>query len=83
MHVRSSIATFQAYFQNAWKAVQNPSSLLQSSAATLQQVRGLSRAQAVTGAVVVAELLGFFTIGEIIGRFKLIGYRGETASAHH
>jgi F-type H+-transporting ATPase subunit g len=26
--------------------------------------------------------LGFFTVGEMIGRFKLVGYRGDTG-AHH
>lgn len=30
--------------------------------------------------VIGAELLGFFTVGEILGRFKLVGYRGDT---HH
>jgi F-type H+-transporting ATPase subunit g len=82
---RSSVATFQTYFQNAWKAAQKPSALLQSTtqgpATALQQVRGLSRAQVAAGAVIFAELLGFFTVGEMIGRFKLIGYHGETA--HH
>lgn len=32
--------------------------------------------------VVGAELLGFFTIGEIIGRFKLVGYRVEQEEHH-
>ena len=37
--------------------------------------------------VVTAEVLGFFTVGEMIGRFKLVGYRGdrehhETATPH-
>jgi F-type H+-transporting ATPase subunit g len=31
--------------------------------------------------VVAAELLGFFTIGEMVGRMKIVGYRGE--KAHH
>jgi len=37
----------------------------------------------VAGGVLVAECLGFFTVGEMIGRFKLIGYHGEVAAAHH
>jgi F-type H+-transporting ATPase subunit g len=34
------------------------------------------------GGVIVAELLGFFTVGEMIGKMKLVGYRGDTG-AHH
>ncbi|KAJ8123360.1 hypothetical protein ONZ43_g669 [Nemania bipapillata] len=86
-----SVETFQSYFQNVWK---NPSSLLQSASQTaaktaqqpasiLARVQSLSRAQLVAGGVIAAECLGFFTVGEMIGRFKIIGYHGETASAHH
>ncbi|KAI8955089.1 GroES-like protein [Xylaria longipes] len=86
-----SMQTFQTYFQNVWK---NPSSLLQSASETaaktaqqpasiLSRVQNLSRAQLIAGGVVAAECLGFFTVGEMIGRFKIIGYHGETAAAHH
>ncbi|KAI0438027.1 putative sorbitol dehydrogenase [Xylaria telfairii] len=85
------LETFQTYFQNVWK---NRISLLQSAsqAATktaqqpgsiLSRVQNLNRAQLVAGGVVAAECLGFFTVGEMIGRFKIIGYHGETAAAHH
>lgn len=30
----------------------------------------------VSSAIVGCEVLGFFTVGEILGRFKLVGYRG-------
>jgi len=48
----------------------------------LQRIRNLNSAQMVTAGVVGAELLGFFTVGEMIGRMKLVGYRGETGSHH-
>ncbi|RKF73874.1 putative atp synthase subunit g [Golovinomyces cichoracearum] len=48
----------------------------------LRQARNLSNTELAAGAVLFAELLGFFTVGEIIGRLKLIGYRGETADHH-
>jgi len=75
------------------KAAQNPSALLSAASNTtakatqnpqgfLQQFRNLDRAQVASGAVLGAELLGFFTVGEIIGRMKLVGYRGDTG-AHH
>ncbi|KAH8790516.1 putative sorbitol dehydrogenase [Hyaloscypha sp. PMI_1271] len=81
------VSTFQAYFQRAVKSVRNPAALLPSSAnatpsSVLNQIRNLNTSQIVAGAVVGAELLGFFTVGEMIGRVKLIGYRGDTG-AHH
>ena len=53
----------------------------------LNRVRSLKREELVWGAVVFAEVLGFFTLGEIIGRRKIVGYRGdvhhhETATPH-
>ena len=40
-----------------------------------------------TVAVITAEVLGFFTVGEMIGRMKLVGYHGtihhdESAASH-
>ncbi|KAL1842534.1 hypothetical protein VTJ49DRAFT_5010 [Mycothermus thermophilus] len=80
-----SLSTFQTYFQTLWKQLQNPSALIArlSQTANPQQLRNLSRTQLATGGVLLAECLGFFTVGEMIGRFKLIGYRGEVPSAHH
>ncbi|KAL8409093.1 hypothetical protein RB594_007512 [Gaeumannomyces avenae] len=84
-----SAATFQTYFQNAWKSLQSPGALMNTISARvppsnpMQAVRGLSNAQLAAGGVLVAELLGFFTVGEIIGRFKLIGYHGDAHAAHH
>jgi F-type H+-transporting ATPase subunit g len=64
--------------------MQNPAALAQSmlKSANPQQVRNISRTQVVAGGVLLAECLGFFTVGEMIGRFKLIGYHGEV-HAHH
>jgi F-type H+-transporting ATPase subunit g len=76
-----SVSTFQGFYQNLWQSVQNRS-IVQSGQNFLQSVRGLSTAQLATGGVVLAECLGFFTVGEMIGRFKLVGYHGETG-AHH
>ncbi|KAI8628894.1 GroES-like protein [Xylariaceae sp. FL1651] len=86
-----SVQTFQTYFQNVWK---NPSSLIQSASQTaaktaqqpasiLSRVQNLSRGQLIAGGVIAAECIGFFTIGEMIGRFKIVGYHGEREAAHH
>ncbi len=54
----------------------------------LNRMRNLSNQQLVSAGVVTAEVLGFFTVGEMIGRFKVVGYRGdeehhENATPHH
>lgn len=74
------------------KAVRNPSGLVNqttsaaNSAASqpsslLSSFRNFDSQQLATTAVVAAEVIGFFTVGEIIGRFKIIGYR-SSAPAH-
>ncbi|KAI1137224.1 mitochondrial ATP synthase g subunit-domain-containing protein [Hypoxylon sp. FL0543] len=85
-----SLATFQSYWQNALKQIRNPNALLETASkfaqqpsALLQQARNVNRAQLVTGGVILAECLGFFTVGEMIGRFKIIGYHGDNHAAHH
>jgi F-type H+-transporting ATPase subunit g len=71
----------QSYYQNLWRSVQNGSAL-NAPQNFLAQARNLSTAQLATGGVVLAELVGFFTVGEMIGRFKVVGYHGETGSHH-
>ncbi|KAI1774615.1 mitochondrial ATP synthase g subunit-domain-containing protein [Hypoxylon cercidicola] len=88
-----SLTTFQSYYQNILKSVQNPtarnallqsvSKVVQSPATLIQQAQNISRAQLVAGGVLAAECIGFFTVGEMIGRFKVIGYRGDKHAAHH
>jgi F-type H+-transporting ATPase subunit g len=89
VHIRP-LSTFQQYFQNFLKSFRNPSSLFsqasKSGSATpekfLSSIRNINSAQLATYGVIFAELLGFFTIGEMVGRMKLVGYRGEKG-AHH
>jgi len=76
-----SVASFQSFYLNIWNSIRS-GSFFQSPQTIINNIRNVSTAQLVSGGVVLAELLGFFTVGEIIGRFKLIGYRGETGSHH-
>lgn len=48
----------------------------------MDRIRNMNRQQLVTVGVVGAEILGFFTVGEMIGRMKLIGYRGDSHQHH-
>lgn len=52
-------------------------STLVSPRTVVESIRNASRAQLAQSGVIVAEIIGFFTIGEIIGRRKLVGYRSN------
>jgi len=51
----------------------------------LNQARNIDNQTMITAGVVLAEAIGFFTVGEMIGRFKIVGYhRGANhAEEHH
>ncbi|KAJ4292750.1 ATP synthase subunit G atp20 [Kalmusia sp. IMI 367209] len=85
-------ATIQTYLQPVTKALRNPASLFAQGARTaessaaqpvniLNRVRGLSQQQWLSAGIVAAEVIGFFSVGEMLGRFKVVGYRA--APAHH
>ncbi|KAL1304555.1 hypothetical protein AAFC00_003532 [Neodothiora populina] len=78
-----NMATFQQYGQNILNAVKNPSAAGASNPfQSLSKLRSMDTQQLATAGVVVAEVVGFFTVGEMLGRFKVIGYR-SSATAHH
>lgn len=81
----------QQYMQPALNALRNPSTLasrLSTEASNttpqnvLAQLRGMSSAQWASIGIVAAEVIGFFSVGEIIGRFKLVGYRAKQHEEH-
>jgi F-type H+-transporting ATPase subunit g len=74
--------TFQTFFNNALSSAQNPSSLIRPlNPATY--LRNLDQKSLAGAGVVLAEVIGFFTIGEMIGRFKVVGYRGGNHHEEH
>ena len=48
----------------------------------LHQVRNLSRQEWRNFGIITAQVIGFFSVGEMVGRMKLVGYRGDKA-VHH
>ncbi|KAI9806507.1 MAG: hypothetical protein M1833_003694 [Piccolia ochrophora] len=85
------LSTFQSYLQPAVNALRNPTHVFtQTTTATnaltpskiYTQIRSINREQLVTAGVVAAETIGFFTVGEMLGRFKIVGYRGEKGEHH-
>lgn len=49
----------------------------------LNMIRNMSSKDLVSIGVLAAEMLGFFTVGEMIGKFKVIGYRGGVHESEH
>lgn len=76
-HNRSSEAFTSAY-RSAWSSITSG-----SAGNVLSSVRNAGYPQLVGAGIVGAELLGFFSVGEILGRFKLVGYRGGKSEEHH
>ena len=84
------LAAFQKYTQPFINAIRNPAGLLNRTTDTagtmspegiLSRMRNVNMQQLMSAGVVGAEVIGFFTVGEMIGRMKLVGYRGDTQ--HH
>lgn len=48
----------------------------------LTRIRNMSTQELATAGVVAAEMLGFFSIGEMVGRLKVVGYRGGGEDHH-
>jgi len=69
--------------QRAGSAVENTAQqAVQQPESFLTQLRNMDSGAMITVGVVAAEAIGFFSIGEMIGRFKIIGYRGDVHGEH-
>ncbi|KAJ5088554.1 ATP synthase subunit G atp20 [Penicillium angulare] len=80
-----NLATFQSYFQPLINLSRNPAALKSvniSPANFLARIRNASPKELAFAGVTAAEVVGFFTIGEMIGRMNIVGYRGEVAHHH-
>lgn len=86
--------TVQTYLQPVRNAVSNPSSLMSTTQHTAQsaasspqsylaRIRNMDRETMMSAAVIGAETIGFFCVGEMLGRFKIVGYRGGQHGEHH
>lgn len=85
-----TIEAFQSYLTSFTHIIRNPNAFFGTAKSTadsiniggiLSRIRNVNTQQLASLGIIIAEILGFFTIGEMIGRFKLIGYRGDTE--HH
>jgi F-type H+-transporting ATPase subunit g len=72
---RSTQAAQQSAQQASQTAANNPQTIL-------NQVRNFDTATLTSAGIVLAEVIGFFTVGEMIGRRQIVGYRGEHGEHH-
>nr|POE79988.1 atp synthase subunit g, mitochondrial [Quercus suber] len=93
-----TVQQIQSYATPLQNALRNPSSLMSSVQSTasstaqtaasnpetfLVRVRNLDSATLTTIGVIAAETLGFFSVGTMIGRMKIVGYRSDASHAAH
>ncbi|PKY09210.1 hypothetical protein P168DRAFT_301760 [Aspergillus campestris IBT 28561] len=80
-----NLVTFQSYFQPLINGFRNPATLKNANFVSpgdiLARVRGASKKEIALAGVTAAEVIGFFTVGEMIGRMNIVGYRGH--AEHH
>lgn len=69
--------------QTAKAAEKSADAVIQNPQSFLTRLRNLDHATLTTVGVTTAEVIGFFSVGEMIGRFKIVGYRSTGAAAHH
>lgn len=70
-----------ATFKSTLLSLAKPQNLIAYSRNAVELARTASRKEAAQIGVIVAELIGFFTVGEMVGRRKIVGYRGKVE--HH
>lgn len=90
--------TVQTYLQPITKNLSNPQAMFQRSGNAAEKtadaainnpqsfvtrLRNMDTATLQQVGIVSAEVLGFFTVGEMIGRFKIVGYRSDAPHGAH
>ncbi|EHY57771.1 ATP synthase subunit G atp20 [Exophiala dermatitidis] len=86
-----TVAQFQSYFQPLINVFRNPRSISSVASsvsnsvnpeAVLSSIRNVNSRQLANAGIIFAQVLGFFTVGEMIGRWKIVGYHGEVHHEH-
>ncbi|KAI1956317.1 ATP synthase subunit G atp20 [Ophidiomyces ophidiicola] len=79
-----NLATFQAYFRPFLASLRTPSTAISNLniPSYINQIKSMDRKQLAIVGVTAAEIIGFFSVGEMLGRMKIVGYRGEPSHEH-
>jgi F-type H+-transporting ATPase subunit g len=49
----------------------------------LARVRNASNKEYAAAGIIAAEVIGFFSVGEMLGRLKIVGYRSSAPHGEH
>jgi F-type H+-transporting ATPase subunit g len=67
--------------------LRQPQTLLHGSSAQpsniLARVRNASNKEYAAVGIIAAEVIGFFSVGEMLGRLKVVGYRSSAPHGEH
>ena len=86
------MSAVQSYAQQLRQTMRNPQTLIRATSrlglldysTMMTRIRNVDRQQLIDAGVVGAELIGFFTVGQMIGRMKIVGYHSDkSAQGHH
>ena len=83
------MAQVQAYLQPLVGALRKPQSLFSQNPGLLQpqqyldRARNMSRQEMFGVGIIFAEVVGFYEVGKIIGRRKIVGWRPSGAVEEH
>lgn len=74
-------------FTKYLSVLRQPKTLLHGAASSnpsqiLARVRNASNKEYATVGIIAAEVIGFFSVGEMLGRLKIVGYRANTHGEH-
>ena len=69
--------------RNPYNAGHHAQGLVNALPGYLNSIRNASTQQMVYAGIVLAEIIGFFTVGEILGKMKIVGYKGPGAQTQH
>lgn len=75
-------STQQAAQSTASTAANTATSVANNPQSFLARLREMDTNALATVGIVTAEVIGFFTVGEMVGRLKLVGYHGDPHGDH-
>jgi F-type H+-transporting ATPase subunit g len=69
--------------RNPYNAGHHAQGLINAIPGYLNSARNMDRKQMVGVLIIIAEVIGFFTVGEMLGKMKIVGYSGPGSQTQH
>jgi len=82
-HMQKTYDPIITALRNPYNAGHHAQGLVNALPGYLNRARNMDSRQMWGVAIIVAEVLGFFTVGEILGKMKIVGYSGPGSQTQH